>query len=57
MEVATLSDNNVQKLEQAHGQIAKTMQGLHPLTSNIACPLGWTSMETYLDNIKLLFIW
>jgi hypothetical protein len=59
LEVATLSDNSVEKLEQAHGQMAKSIQGLPLQTSNAAClaPLGWTSMETYLDILKLLFIW
>jgi hypothetical protein len=59
LEVATLADRSVRKLEQAHGQMAKVIQGLPPQTSNAAClaPLGWKSMEVYMDSLKLLFLW
>ena len=59
MEIATLSEQSVRRMEQAHGEMAKCIQNLPPQTSNCAClaPLGWTSMECFLDRLKLMFLW
>ena len=59
LEMLTLNGASIQCLEQAHGSVAKSIQGLPKQTINAACiaPLGWISMEAFLDLTKMLFLW
>ena len=59
LEATCLSDKAVTMLEQAHGQMAKGIQGLPPQTPNSICiaSLGWVSMEAIIDKLRLLFLW
>ena len=59
LEVTDLQVCDLNKLEQAHGKMAKMIQGLPTQTPNSICiaPLGWISLEAYLDKMKLLFLW
>ena len=59
LEVSQVKDSDMNKLEQAHGRMAKHIQGLPKQTANCVCivPLGWLSIEAYLDKMKLLFLW
>jgi hypothetical protein len=59
LEIACLSATNTRKIECSHGSMAKAIQGLPSQTSNAAClaPLGWCSLESHLDKLKLLFLW
>ena len=59
LEICKVKDSDLGKLEQSHGKIAKQIQGLPKQTPNSACivPLGWLSLEAYIDKMKLLFLW
>ena len=59
LEIACLSETSKKNIESSHGRIAKAIQGLPPQTSNSAClaPLGWTTMESYMHRLQLLFLW
>ena len=59
LEISMLSDSSMSKLEQAHGHMAKCIQGLPSQTPNSACiaPLNWSTMEGYIDKLKILFLW
>ena len=59
MEIAELTPDCVSALEQAHGSAAKVIQGLPQQAANGAClaSLGWCSLETYLDKLKMTFLW
>ena len=51
------TDNLRNKVEIAHGDICKTIQGLPRQTVNAGCiaTMGWLSMETILDMSRMLF--
>jgi hypothetical protein len=59
LEIASLSESSIKSIEASHGRIAKAIQGLPPHTSNSAylAPIGWTSMESYIHRLQLLFLW
>ena len=59
VEVVPLSGSDIQELEKAHRQNGKIIQNI---PQNVASPtvystLGWLSMESYIAQIKMLFIW
>jgi hypothetical protein len=59
LEILPISDSSLDELEQAHGSMAKIAQGLPAQTANVAvlATLGWRSMATHIDLLKLLFMW
>jgi hypothetical protein len=59
LEVTQLSESSMHSLEQAHGNIAKLAQALPKQTANAGClaTLGWKSMSTHIDTLRLLFLW
>ena len=59
LEMLSLSERSVQILEQAHGSIAKLIQGLPRQTINATCiaPIGWISVEAFIDLMKMMFLW
>ena len=59
LEIADLSESNINKLDTFHGSVAKAIQGIPKRSPNISClaPLGWLSMEGYIDYLKLMFLW
>ena len=59
MEIVPLSSNSIEMMEQAHNSMAKMTQGLPNQTANVSClaPLGWRTIETHLDYLKVMFLW
>ena len=59
IEVFTLSKPSFELMEQAHGAIAKMVQGMPKQTANIAptATLGWRSLECHLDLLRMMFLW
>ena len=59
LEILPLNDTSYQMLEQAHGAMAKMVQGQSKQTANVAplATLGWRCMNCHLDILKLLFLW
>ena len=59
LEIIEITKPIMQSLEQAHGEMAKMMQGLPTQTANFTClaPLGWISLESFIDKLKILFLW
>ena len=59
LEVLPLHNSSVENMELAHGSMAKMTQRLPAQTVNASClaPLGWRSLSTHLDYIKLMFLW
>ena len=59
LEIMPLSTPNLEQLEQAHHSMAKMVQGLPPQTANVAslAPLGWRSISSHIDFLKMLFLW
>ena len=59
LEILPLSDTSYQILEQAHGAMAKMVQGQSKQTANVVplATLGWCSMNSHLDLLKLMFLW
>jgi hypothetical protein len=59
LEVLPLTDTAVEALEQAHSNMAKLIQGVPKQTANVTClsTLGWRSIESHIDILKLLFLW
>ena len=59
LEILPLNKTSQSMLEQAHGSMAKMVQGQSKQTANVVpvATLGWRSMESHLDYIKLLFLW
>ena len=59
LEVFTLSKPSFDLMEQAHGTIAKMVQGMPKQTANITptTTLGWRSLECHLDLMRMMFLW
>ena len=59
IEVVTLSDCDLNDLESAHKQNAKLIQNVPPSapTPAVYSTLGWLSMDTYITQVKILFLW
>ena len=59
VEVVALNDKDVIEFENAHKKNAKTIQNLPPSTPTPAVysTLGWMSMDSYITQVKLLFLW
>ena len=59
LEVRAISDTRVMEFENVHRKLAKAAQHL-PINTPSPAPLatlGWTSLESYLDMKKILFLW
>lgn len=59
LELYPLQDNSMGQLEQAHGAMAKMIQGQPKQTANVTplATLGWRSFESHLHMLQLLFLW
>ena len=59
VELMSLSDKSIGSMEQAHGEMAKMAQGLPSQAANVSClaTLGWKCLSTYIDTLRLLFLW
>ena len=59
VEALQLSSKSLRKMEQTHSAVAKQIQGLPTRTANAGClaTLGWLSLGSYTDIIRMLFIW
>ena len=59
IEVVPISDDDCQELEKAHRANAKMIMNVPKSVPNPAVypTLGWLSMESYIDQIKILFLW
>ena len=59
LELIDLPGPAIQTLETVHGRVAKTIQGLPRQTVNCGClaPLGWLSMESFLDYMQMIMFW
>ena len=59
MEIMPIGGTSICAMEQAHGEMAKMTQGLPSQTANVSClaTLGWKSLSTYIDILRLLFLW
>ena len=59
IEVVPINDNDCQELEKAHRQNAKIIMNAPQSVPNPAVysTLGWLSMESHIDQIKILFLW
>ena len=59
VEVVPLTEKDVMELENAHKKNAKTVQNLPPSTPTpaIYSTLGWISMDSYITQVKILFLW
>ena len=59
IEVIPLSDSDCQELEKAHRQNAKIIMNVPQSVPNpsVYSTLGWLSMESYIDQMKILFLW
>ena len=55
----SLSPSSIKAMDQSHGHMAKLIQGLPDHTANPAplATLGWLSIESHLDKLRLLFLW
>ncbi len=59
VEVWGLKDCEIVKLERAHTQMARNIQGLPGFVANVSvlALLGWISIQGYIDRRCLLFLW
>ena len=59
LEVLPLSKPSFELMEQAHGTIAKMVQGIPKQTANVTptATLGWRSLECHLDLLRMMFLW
>ena len=59
IEVVPLNRSLSEVFEKNHIKIAKTIQGLPQQTPNLMplATLGWSTMESVLDIMKLIFLW
>ena len=59
IEVVPVDNNDCQDLEKAHRQNAKIIMNVPQSVPNPAVysTLGWLSMESYIDQLKILFLW
>ena len=59
IEVVPVSDSDTQELESAHRQNGKIIMKVPQSVANPAVysTLGWLSMESYIDQVKILFLW
>ena len=59
LEVRAISDTRVMEFENVHRKLVKAAQHLLINTPSPAtlATLGWTSLESYLDMKKILFLW
>ena len=58
-EIVPISDNDCQELEKAHRNNAKMIMNVPQSVANPAVysTLGWLSMESYIAQMKILFLW
>ena len=58
LELLQLSQKCMDTLEAAHTSVSKQIQGLPKQTANLCIAnLGWRSLETYIDIMKIMFVW
>ena len=59
VEVVPINANDCQELEKAHRQNAKIIMNVPQSVPNPAVysTLGWLSMESHIDQLKILFLW
>ncbi len=60
VEVWDLTNGDIKKLDlKAHVQMARNTQGLPGFVADVAvlAPLGWVSIQGYIDRRRLLFLW
>ena len=58
-ETVPISDNDCQELEKAHRNNARIIMNVPQSVANPAVysTLGWLSMESYIAQMKILFLW
>ena len=58
LEIIKLSPKATESLEVAHTSVARQIQGLPKQSANVCIgALGWWSLETYMDMVKIMFLW
>ena len=59
LEALPLSGSHMAKLEKAHRQMAKSVQGLpgHTPDPAVLAQIGWCTIQSYIDRKRLLLVW